>query len=471
MLLRSFYDDELAQASYLIGCQATGEALVVDAARDIAPYLQVAAAEGLRIAHVTETHIHADFVSGSHELAHATGATLYLSGMGGPDWQYAFSTPDTRLLKDGDVFWVGNVRIQAMHTPGHTPEHLVFLFTDTRTADQPMGMFSGDLLFVGDVGRPDLLEEAAGVIGTKEPGARQQFHNVQRLKAMPDYLMVLPGHGAGSACGKALGAVPSSTLGYEKLFNPAFQIADEDSFVDWLLSGQPEPPAYFAQMKRVNKLGPALLADLPAPPMLEGFVLEQLLDEGATVLDARPQSLAPGLIPGTLITPPTNRFNTYAGWVVDYRQPVYLIAEEADVPALVRQLHAVGIDEVRGTFTSAVADEYALDLPSVTPSEIAPAVSAGDVWVLDVRNHSEFEEGHIPGATPIMYGQLARHWADVPRHRPLLVTCAGGTRSLIAVSLLIREGYDQVTNLTGGFDAWREAGLPVADGALEPESR
>ena len=461
MLLKTFYDNELAQASYMIGCQATGEALVVDAARDIAPYLRAAANEGLRIAHVTETHIHADFVSGSRELTYATGARLYLSAEGGPDWLYGFSTPDTVWLHDGDTWMVGNVRIQALHTPGHTPEHLVFLFTDTKQADQPMGILAGDLLFVGDIGRPDLLEEAAGIVGTKEPGARQQFHNVQRLKTMPDYLMVLPGHGAGSACGKALGAVPTSTLGYEKLFNPAFQIADEDSFVRWLLSGQPEPPAYFAEMKRVNKAGPALLAELPAPEMLEGFVLEERLADGATILDARPRAARPGIIPGTLIVPPTDRFNTYAGWVVDYRKPVYLIADEADVPDLVRQLYAVGIDEVPGYFTSAVAEPYAQDVPQMSAPEAFAALRADEWIVLDVRNQSEHQEGHVAGAIPILYGMLPRRLDDVTRGRPLLVYCASGVRSAIATSVLVRAGFTDVYDLIGGFDAWRAAGLPV----------
>jgi hydroxyacylglutathione hydrolase len=375
---------------------------------------------------------------------------------------YGWSTPNTVWLRGGDSWFVGNVRMDVLHTPGHTPEHLAFLFTDTKHADQPMGILTGDLLFVGDIGRPDLLEEAAGITGTKEPGARQQFHNVQRLKAMPDYLMVLPGHGAGSACGKALGAVPSSTLGYEKLFNPAFQIADEGAFVRWLLEGQPEPPAYFAQMKRVNKAGPALLADLSAPQSFEGFALADLIAEGAAVLDARPQTSATGFIPGAVITPPTKAFNTYAGWVVDYRKPVFLIADEADVPELVRELRAVGIDDVVGAFSSAAADSYALDLPSVSPAEAANAVASGEMAVLDVRNLSEYEEGHIPGAQHIMYGQVLRHLAELPQDRPLLVHCASGTRSLIALSLLHRAGYTQVTNLTGGFDAWREAGLPMA---------
>jgi len=263
MLLRYFYDDRLAQASYMVGCARSGEALIVDPMRHIQPYLAAAQKEGLRITHIVETHIHADFVSGARELAAATDARIYLSDMGPSEWKYAYADdPRVVLVRDGDHFMVGNIRIDVLHTPGHTPEHISFMVTDTAGADKPMGVFTGDFIFVGDVGRPDLLEEAAGQAGTKVPGAKQQFASVQRFKALPDYLQIWPGHGAGSACGKALGAIPSTTLGYEKLFNPAFQFTDEAAFVDWLLSGQPEAPRYFAQMKRVNKLGPALLCDL-----------------------------------------------------------------------------------------------------------------------------------------------------------------------------------------------------------------
>ena len=224
MLLKYFYDEKLAQASYLVGCAKTGEALVIDPMRNVTPYLRAAEKEGLRITHVTETHIHADFVSGSRELAAATGATVYLSDMGDDDWKYGYADdPRVVLVRDGDFFMVGNIKVDVLHTPGHTLEHIAFQITDTAAADRPIGVFTGDFLFVGDVGRPDLLEEAAGYKGTKEPGARMQYQTVQKFKGMPDYLQIWPGHGAGSACGKALGAIPSTTLGYEKLFNPAFQ--------------------------------------------------------------------------------------------------------------------------------------------------------------------------------------------------------------------------------------------------------
>ncbi|MGI8842989.1 MAG: MBL fold metallo-hydrolase, partial [Gemmatimonadaceae bacterium] len=220
MLLKRFYDNKLAQASYLVGCQATGEALVVDANRDIGQYVNAADAEGLRITHVTETHIHADYVSGSRELAQRAGAQLFLSNEGGPDWKYAFASESAAtLLRDGSSFMVGNVKVDVMHTPGHTPEHISFMITDTPATSLPMGVFTGDFVFVGDVGRPDLLERAAGFEGAMVEGARTLFRSLQRFRELPDYLQLWPGHGAGSACGKSLGAVPSTTLGYEKVAN------------------------------------------------------------------------------------------------------------------------------------------------------------------------------------------------------------------------------------------------------------
>ena len=214
MFFKRFYDDGLAQASYLIGCESTGEAVVVDPNRDIGQYVAAATADKLRITHVTETHIHADFVSGSRELADRADAKLLLSGEGGRDWQYAFAAQShAQLLNDGDSFTVGRVRIDVIHTPGHTPEHLAFLVTDLASSDKPTGLLSGDFVFVGDVGRPDLLERAAKKVGTMEAAAHQLFRSIQRFRELPDYLQLWPGHGAGSACGKSLGAMPQSTVG------------------------------------------------------------------------------------------------------------------------------------------------------------------------------------------------------------------------------------------------------------------
>src|SRR5687768_5191925 len=288
MLLRRFYDPKLAQASYLVACGRSGEAIVIDPNRDADQYVRAAESEGVRIRFVTETHIHADFVSGSRELAAATGARIYLSGEGGADWGYDFAGDDgTVIVRDGDLIDVGDIRLSVMHTPGHTPEHLTFLVTDRAVADEPMGAVTGDFLFVGDVGRPDLLERAAKVQGTMRAGARALFASLKRFAALPDCLPIWPGHAAGSACGQRSRAVPHSSLGYERRFNWAFASADEDEFVRQVLQGQPEPPEYFAEMKRVNKRGPRVIGTLVRPSRLEASEVVAVVSSGATLVDTR----------------------------------------------------------------------------------------------------------------------------------------------------------------------------------------
>ncbi|MGF1503993.1 MAG: rhodanese-like domain-containing protein [Anaerolineae bacterium] len=460
MLLRYFYDDNLAQASYMVGCQASGEAIVIDPARAITPYLRAAEAEGLRITHVAETHIHADYVSGTRELAHATGATMLLSDEGTADWKYAIAGENTVLLKDGDTWMVGNVRFQALHTPGHTPEHMTYMLTDTAAADEPMGLFTGDFLFVGDVGRPDLLEEAAGIADTARPGAVQQYANIVAFRDMPDYLQVWPGRGAGSACGKALGAVPSSTLGYEKRFNPAFGFDDEDAFVTWLLSDQPAAPRYFAQMKQVNKLGPALLETLTVPGPLDPADLGPMLESGHIVIDTRPgDAFAAGHIPGTLSVPATDStFNTYVGWFVDFDSPVAFIAGEGSWPQILKQARAIGVDNIAGTFPLSVVEDNPDRIERIDAPALAETLS--NVRVIDVRGADEFTSGHIAGAWNIPVGWLPRHIDELKANQPLVVHCASGYRSGIAASLLKRYDIEAI-DFHGGFEAWRAADLPI----------
>lgn len=255
MLLRYFYDEKLAHASYLVGCQKTGDAIVIDPSRNIKPYLQFAKEEGLNIVAAAETHIHADFVSGAREIGVTHQAKLFLSDEGDADWKYQYVDEiKHQLVKDGDRFSIGKLIFEVMHTPGHTPESISFLLTDRGSnADRPIGIFTGDFVFVSDVGRPDLLEKAAGIKGTADCGARAMFKSLLKFKQLPDYLQVWPAHGAGSSCGKALGAIPSSTVGYEKLFNWSMTYTNEKDFVKALLEGQPEPPKYFSVMKQINK--------------------------------------------------------------------------------------------------------------------------------------------------------------------------------------------------------------------------
>ena len=293
--------------------------------------------EGVRIAYVTETHIHADFVSGSRELASRTGARLHLSGEGGADWSYDFAESDGAVtLRDGDAIDVGNVRLSVMHTPGHTPEHLAFLVTDRAVGEDPMGAITGDFLFVGDVGRPDLLERAANVEGSMRVSARDLYASLKRFAALPDWLQIWPGHGAGSACGKGISAVPHSSLGYERRFNWAFSVDDEADFVRQVLEGQPEPPAYFAEMKRVNKRGPRVLGALERPVRLDASDVIGVLSSGSTFVDTRSAAVfAARHMPGTVNIPLNRSFTTWAGSILPYDRDLYLliddnVAERAD---------------------------------------------------------------------------------------------------------------------------------------------
>jgi len=285
MYFQHVYDKSLAQASYFIGCQKEGVAIVIDPKRDVDTYLEIAKQNNMKITHVAETHIHADFLSGSRELAALTGAKMYLSDEGGEGWLYEFPHVG---LKDGSTFHVGNLKFEVFHTPGHTPESISFLLTDVPASEKPVMFFTGDFVFVGDVGRPDLLEEAAGIKGTKEVGAKQMYKSIERFRALPDYIQVWPGHGAGSACGKALGAVPSTTVGYEKVRNWALQYdSNEPGFVKYLLEDQPEPPKYFAMMKKLNKVDRKLVTEVPKLKKLTKEDFSTALKKGVKVIDTR----------------------------------------------------------------------------------------------------------------------------------------------------------------------------------------
>lgn len=458
MLLQYFYDDRLAQASYLVGCPASASAIVIDPSRNITPYIEAAARHGLNIEHVTETHIHADFVSGTRELAAATGALMLLSGEGGTDWSYQFADDNTRLLRHGDTFYVGGVKFEALHTPGHTPEHLSFMVTDSGQTE-PIGIFSGDFLFVGDVGRPDLLEEAAGFAGTREAGARQQFANLQSLKNLPDYLQVWPGHGAGSACGKALGAIPSTTLGYEKRFNPAFQFSDEDTFVAWLLEGQPEVPRYFAHMKFVNKVGPALLRELPQAQHIQETPDADFIPPDALLIDTRPgEDFAKRHLAGSVNIPiSASSFPTYLGWYVDYNRPLFFVAYRNDVLSVLNALFSIGVDHVPGYFTAEVISGATRTTNQKTPREIYEL----GLPIIDVRSSSEYHSERIPGVRHIQMGVVLDRLAEIPQQQMIAVQCASGERSQIVVSLLEKNGYQHIINMQGGINAWKDANLPI----------
>lgn len=479
MFVKRFFEPSIAQASYLIGCAATGEAIVIDANRDVDQYIQAATLADLRIVQVTETHIHADYVSGSRELARRTGATLYLSDEGDRDWKYQFAA-EGRLLHDGDRLKVGNILVDVVHTPGHTPEHLTFLITDGAAADQPIAAVTGDFIFVGDVGRPDLLERAAHIAGTMDASARRLWKSLKKFEAHADWLQIWPGHGAGSACGKGISAIPSSTLGYERRYNWAFGIKTEDAFVASVLAGQPEPPTYFANMKRVNKEGPAILGGFHAPPRESDQGLWALLGTNALVIDTRPAAeYAAGHLAGTLNIPLNSSFVTWAGWLVPATADLHLIVDAATASRLeeiVRSLALIGIDSVKGCFETAAigaAVQKGATLQTVaqiTSTDLLHRIGAGEVSVIDVRGASEWAAGHLPAAIHIPLGHLPDRRREIPAGKPVVVQCQGGGRSSIAASLLERLGVANVINLEGGLGAWRAAGLPVEGGPREPQT-
>lgn len=458
MFFQNIYEKGLAQASYLVGCQKTKEAVVIDPRRDINVYLEIAERENLKITKVTETHIHADFLSGARELAAATGAELLLSDEGGKDWSYEFNHTG---LKDNDVFKVGNLKFEVMHTPGHTPEHISFLLTDTVVSSKPIMIFTGDFVFVGDIGRPDLLEKAAGITGTQEIGARQMFNSLKKFNSLPDFVQVWPGHGAGSACGKALGAVPSSTVGYEKIVNWALNISDEEKFVNTLLDGQPEPPKYFAMMKKLNKTGPAVLGGLPFPAKLTMSQFKNHINNNTTIIDTRDKfSFAGGHIPGSLNIQDNSAFSTWAGWLLDYKENFILIASDHRINELNKALIRIGLDNISGYYHDmdawANAGHELETLNQITCQELNNKLENDEVQLIDVRGASEFSAGNIYGAENIHAGYLLNNLNNISANKEIVVHCHSGDRSSIAGSILLKNGFKNVSNLTGGYAAWMQ---------------
>src|SRR4051812_39564346 len=405
MIFRRFYDDNLAQASYLIACEKSREAIVVDPNADVGLYTRAAGADRVKIAHVTETHIHADFLSGAHALAATAGATLHLSGEGNSDWVYAEEAlKSASVLRDGSRIRLGSVEVTARHTPGHTPEHMVYLVADLERGPEPVGAATGDFVFVGDVGRPDLLERAAGEADTMEHSARELFQSLQAFRAEPDHLQIWPGHGAGSACGKSLGAMPQTTLGYEKLFNWAFAEQNEDAFVTRVLENQPVPPRYFAAMKRLNRTG----RNLPrtAAPKYVGYEdLQKVLANKGTVVDCRPASkFAVGHVAGTLNVPLGKSFLNWMGSLVPDDEDFFLLTEvESDevVKSILHDLCKIGLTRARGIFRSDVIAEWKSrgnsveQVSQLDPRGVNNLAASGGVQIVDVRNPDEWSRGHL----------------------------------------------------------------------------
>lgn len=456
MLLERIYDEDLAQASFVIGCQAQRQAIVVDPRRDVAVYLDIAEKNGMEIVGVTETHIHADYLSGTRELAAATGATMYVSGEGGQDWQYEYEA--TRLY-DGSTITLGNITVTAVHSPGHTPEHLSFLITDGAFAEDPGYILTGDFVFSGDLGRPDLLDEAAGGVDTRFRGARQMFKSLQeKFLTLPDHVQVFPGHGAGSACGKALGAIPSTTVGYERRFSwwaPYLENNDEQGFIDELLDGQPDAPFYFGRMKNQNRRGPEIMGErTPLEELDNAEVARKLETNEISFVDTRSaDAVHRGTVEGALNIPGSGNTATFGAWAVnpdtDDRPLVLLAQEQETAQSIWDHLVRVGIDKVAGYVTSLEG------LPVTEPQVITPGDldSFDPAMLLDVRAVSEHNQGNIPGSTQLHGGRVLWNLDRLPEDGSIVTYCKSGARSSVVANALRHAGYD-VTELKGSYDAW-----------------
>ncbi len=464
MFFQHVYDKTLAQASYFIGCQKAGVAAVIDPKRDVDTYLGIAKQNNMTITHVLETHIHADFLSGARELAALTGAKLYLSDEGGPGWEYEF---DHVGLKDGTTFMVGNLKMETLHTPGHTPESISFLLTDTPASAEPVMFFTGDFVFVGDIGRPDLLEKAAGISGTSDAGAHQMFKSIDRFSKLSDYIQVWPGHGAGSACGKALGAVPSTTVGYEKLRNWAFRFEnDEIGFTRFLLEDQPEPPKYFAMMKKLNKVDRSLLTAVPKLKALSNQEMMEAMGRGVKLIDARNKTeFAKGYIPGSINIQGNNSFATWAGWFLNYEEQFMLLADPSMLDDLTRKLMRIGLDNIIGYVPSTVefTDQGGqLDtVPVIDIDTFKSLLDEPNVQVIDLRNATEFKSGHIKGADHVFVGTLMDNLDKVSKDKKVVIHCQGGDRATIGYSLLASAGYTNVLNYSASMNEWMALGNAV----------
>jgi len=477
MLVRQIADSKLAQFAYLVGCPRSGEAIVIDPERDVDRYFDEAARHKLRIVAAVDTHIHADYLSGLREMAER-GVLVYASKMGGPDWQYEWlrdSHYPHRLLGHGDHFSIGFIEFQAVHTPGHTPEHLSYLVRDAGAgAKDFVALASGDFVFVGDVGRPDLLERAAGMAGVMVPSARAQYGSIQHeFRPLPEFLQVWPAHGAGSACGKSLGDVPTSTVGYELRTNRSIQAAsDEQTFVDFILAGQPEPPLYFARMKRDNRRGPALLPVLPAPPRVEPAAVAGLQHRSdVVVLDTRQrQAYFGGHLTGSILAELDYQFCSIAGSYVNEDTPIYLLVDQSRLDEAVRALIRVGLDRIAGYITPDMLAAFERGGGSLSRTEVIDMGqmearrASGQGRVLDVRGGVEFEAGHVPDAIHVAHTRVPLHLDTLPRDTPLLVQCNSGARAAAVVSLLERHGL-QAVEVNDLFANYHQPDLKVGTSA------
>ncbi|HJW91964.1 MAG TPA: MBL fold metallo-hydrolase [Anaerolineales bacterium] len=461
MYTQQFFVEGLACASYLVGCESHGVAAIVDPDRDTRKYIDAAQARGLNITHIIETHLHADHVSGNTDLAQRTGADIYIHEQAMAEFPHI-------PLKEGQMLWLGNTRLDILHTPGHTPDSVTLLVSDTSRGQEPWLAFTGDTLFVGDIGRPDLV----GAEAARQLAADMHASLFERVLKMDDGLMIYPGHGAGSLCGKSIAPMRSTTLGFERRHNPALEPRDREAFVEFATRNMPEQPGNHQRIKAINRRGPAPLGEIEPRPLSIRAALPYF-ERGAGMLDTRSkEQFVLKHVPGAAHLEADDQLSNRVAFVLPAELPLVLVVErEQEYLNVFYSLARVGYENVIGYLAESLEAWDQLGLPVVSgdieellPDELHELLSTEETecpLVLDVREPWEYQRGHVPGAVLIPLGQLAQRAHELDPSRPVAVICSTGSRSQSAAALLGRLKFNKVYNVASGTQGWANQGFPI----------
>ncbi len=453
MIIQQFFIPGIAHSSYIVAGDRT--CAIIDPARDVERYIRAAEEMGVVITHILETHLHADFISGHLDLADRTGATIYAPKSGNCAFPHS-------AVEEGDIIALENIRFSVIDTAGHTPEHICYIATDTARGETPVALFSGDTLFVGDVGRPDLFP------GRAEELATSLYENLHtKIMTLPDECEVYPAHGMGSLCGRAMAAKRTSTIGYEKKYNYALLIKSREEFINALTSDMPAAPDHFARCSEINRKGPALMKDLPATvPVDPKAFSDTIRSNSATLLDVRSYPAFSGLhIPGSWHIDHAGNFATQAGWILPAEKEIILVAEgKAQAEEAALQLHRVGFDQVTGFLKGGMlvwgtAGLPISRVPVISPEEADRFIRGDEAVLIDVRSTEEWDAGHAAGSVHIPWHDLRTRYTELNPEKQYIVMCRGGQRASIAASILKMHGIERVMNLGGGYTAYSRAGF------------
>lgn len=453
MLIKQFFIEKIAHSSYLIGGNKT--CAIVDPSRDVEKYIQAAEEEGLKITHILETHLHADFVSGHLDLAEKTGADIYAPEAGKCEFKHI-------PVKQGSEFLIEDMKFEVFDTPGHTPDCLIYAVSDLSRGDEPVVAFTGDTLFVNDVGRPDLFP------GRAKELAEMLYSNIhKKVMKLPEYCIVLPAHGAGSLCGKSMGAMKFTSIGYEKKHNPSILIQNINEFIDSLTVGMPPAPDHFSRCSDINRKGPVLVRTLPEILPLEPAEFKRKMEDGNTiVVSIRDYSTFGGQhIPGSYHIDINSNFSTFAGWILPPDKDILLVSDNPlQAQNAVIMLRRVGLDRtvgyLRGGTHSWVTSGYNTEhIHQLSPKEVSEKIKEKDVLLVDVRSPEEFKEGHVKGAVNIFAMDLRTEYKKIDPKKPVIVMCRTGHRSSLASSILKQKGFKNVYNAAGGITGYINGGF------------